>query len=43
MFRQQLTEDAIHQMEKRKKREQERNEVLEQTVTPEEGKPYVGT
>jgi len=38
-----LTEDAIHQMEKRKQREQDRNMVLEQTVTPEVGKPYVGT
>ena len=43
MFRQQLTEDAIHQMEKRKRKEQERNMVLEQTVTPEEGRPHVDT
>ncbi|GAB7338379.1 hypothetical protein MBLNU457_4678t1 [Dothideomycetes sp. NU457] len=43
MFRQQLTEDAIHQMEKRKRREQQRNMALEQTVTPEEGPLRVDT
>lgn len=35
MFRQQLTEQAMHKIEKRRKREQERNETLEATVTPD--------
>ncbi|KAL1304564.1 hypothetical protein AAFC00_003540 [Neodothiora populina] len=36
MFRQQLTEQAMHKIEKRRKREQQRNSDLEHLVTPHE-------
>lgn len=35
MFRQQLTEQAMRKIEKRRKREQDRNGLLEHTVTPD--------
>lgn len=36
MFRQQLTEDAMHKIEKRKQQEQERSEELSESVLPSE-------
>ena len=37
MFRQQLTEQAIHKIEKRRQKENERNEDLDEIVVPEPG------
>lgn len=41
MFRQQLTEDAIHKLEKRKQREGQRNDELEKVVTPDSARASV--
>ena len=43
MFRQQLTEDAIEHLAKRRRREEARNYELDKVVTPHEHRPYPET